>query len=191
MSKIILISGKAEHGKTVTAKIIEEHLENNGKRVLIIPFANYLKFICEKYFDWNGKKDAEGRHILQYVGTDIVRNRCPDFWVKTVVDFVKVFSEEFDFFIVDDCRFINEVECFSGMDYLTIRVARFDFENSLSKEQRRHRSEMELDDFQFDRYVGCESGINNLKEQIDLVLLDHPLWKNWFELESNNETTNN
>lgn len=82
MAKIILISGKAEHGKTATARIIKERLESEGKTVTIVPFASYLKFVCKEYFGWNGKKDLDGRKILQHVGTDVVRKKDPDFWVE-------------------------------------------------------------------------------------------------------------
>ena len=81
MAKIILISGKGEHGKTTTARIISNKLEENGKRVAIVPFASYLKFVCKEYFGWDGKKDEKGRQTLQYVGTDVVRRKDPDFWV--------------------------------------------------------------------------------------------------------------
>jgi hypothetical protein len=181
--KVILISGKAENGKTETAKIIKSYLESHGKRVLIIPFADYLKFTCEKYFGWNGKKDEEGRKCLQDTGKK-ARDRDLDFWVRIVVNFIKVFSDDFDYFLVDDCRYENESGCFKGLDYLTVRVERLNFENSLTPEQREHISETELDNAKFDRYIRSESGIDNLRDQLMLNILKHPLWSNWFELDN-------
>ena len=56
MAKIILISGKGEHGKTTTANFIKQKLELFfDKRVVIVSFASYLKFVCEKYFGWKEK----------------------------------------------------------------------------------------------------------------------------------------
>ena len=49
--EVITISGHALHGKDSAAIIIKNHLEKKNKKVLIIHYADYLKFICEKYFE--------------------------------------------------------------------------------------------------------------------------------------------
>lgn len=87
MMKILLISGKAQHGKDTTAGMLKEQLESDGYRVLIAHYADLLKFICRQYFDWNGEKDEAGRHTLQYVGTDIIRKEHPDYWVDFLTGF--------------------------------------------------------------------------------------------------------
>lgn len=183
MAKVILISAKAEHGKTLTAKIIKEALELEGKKVVIVPFANYLKFICREYFGWDGSKDKEGRRILQHIGTDVVRKKDPDFWVRAVGDFFKLFKDEFDFFIVDDCRFKGEADYFTEiqpMDTLKIRVVRTNFENSLTEEQRQHASETDLDDYRwFDVWVVSESGKKNLRQVIHEELFGNQDIERW------------
>lgn len=170
MAKIILISGKAENGKTEVAKILRSFLENKGFRVTFTPFASYLKFICKEHYGWNGKKDEVGRSILQHVGTNVIRKRRPDFWVNTTLQFIDAFEEEFDFFIADDVRFKNEIDATkgSGFESISIRVERLNFENSLNEEQRQHLSETALDKFDdFDYYVESESG----KENLNLAIL--------------------
>ena len=183
MAKIILISGKAEHGKTATAHIIKERLETEGKTVTIVPFASYLKFVCREYFDWNGKKDLEGRRVLQYVGTDVVRKKDPDFWVRTVGDFIKMFEDDFDFFIIDDCRFVGEADYITDiqpMDVLKIRVIRNNFENSLTKSQRLHQSETDLDDYpHFDVYLSSDSGLFNLRQEIYNSIFANMVLNSW------------
>lgn len=177
MEKIILISGKAESGKTLTAKIIKEKLESLGKRVLIVSFASYLKFIAKAYFNWDGKKDEAGRSLLQYLGTDVVRKKNPDFWVKTIFDFIYAFEDEFDYFIADDTRFENEISYFQNHDpfsYLSIRVERLDFKNSLTPEQRKHPSETNLDNWEFDSWIYSYSGYSKLKEEIDYRIFRNP-----------------
>ena len=77
--KIITVSGKARHGKDFTANAIADILKGKGNKVLITHYADLLKFICRNMFGWNGKKDDEGRYLLQYVGTDIVRKQNPNF----------------------------------------------------------------------------------------------------------------
>lgn len=64
--KVICISGKARHGKDTLAGILDEHLKANGHRVLIAHFGDLVKYICEKFFAWDGAKDEKGRTLLQY-----------------------------------------------------------------------------------------------------------------------------
>lgn len=162
--KILNVAGQAQHGKTSVANIIKEKLENEGKRVLIINYADTLKFYCREYFGWNGKKDEEGRSILQKVGTDVVRQRDPDFWVKCVANFLSVFGKDFDLIIIPDCRFVNECEYFK--DYygvMNIRVERLDFDNGLTEQQKNHPSETSLRTYCFDYYLESISGLENLE----------------------------
>ena len=176
--KLILISGKAEAGKTATADILKGMLQADGAKVLKISFAAYLKFICKQYFGWNGMKDLEGRSILQYVGTDIVRKKNLDFWVKTVFDFVITFQDEFDYFIADDTRFPNEIEYFTEQGFypLALRVIRLGYKNSLTEEQCLHPSETALDSFDFDAIIAAENGLDNLVSSIENNLFNNGLW---------------
>jgi hypothetical protein len=178
LKKVICISGKAEAGKTTTANIIKERLESLGNRVVIIPFADYLKFVAEKYFGWNGKKDEEGRHLLQFLGTDKVRKRNEDFWVRSVYQLVQVFWDDFDYVLCDDTRFINEIQYFDShhMFPLHIRVIRPNHESKLTLEQKNHRSEIELDDFPQDVRLVAETG--ELPEVINRCLFQSD--KKWF-----------
>lgn len=169
MKLIVLLSGKAEAGKTLASNIIKENLEKEGKRVLILSFAGYLKFIAKEYFGWNGKKDREGRTLLQYLGTNVVRKKNPDFWVKTVYDLIYTFEDEFDYFILDDTRFPNEIDYFHKRDplsYVSVRINRLNFENSLNEEQRNHLSETGLDSREMDIEIYSSSGRDNLENEI-------------------------
>jgi hypothetical protein len=182
MTKLILISGKAEAGKTLTANIIKEKLEDEGKRVTILPFASYLKFLCISHFGWDGVKNEEGRKILQYVGTDVVRKRNLNFWVEVVGNFIATFGEDFDYVISDDVRFPNEIEYFRDImitDFLSLNVVRLDYDNSLTTEQRNHPSETSLDKYPFDIYVIAENGYENLKYRIERDLFHDPAIRMW------------
>lgn len=144
--KIICISGVARSGKDTSASIIKTHLESRGKRVLVTHYADLLKFMCRQLFNWNGEKDELGRHILQYVGTDIVRKQVPDFWVDFIIQELKLFPDQWDFVIIPDCRFPNELARLreSGFDTTHVRVDRDAYENNLTEEQRNHPSETAL-----------------------------------------------
>ena len=152
--KIICISGKAEHGKTTTAKVIKTILSERGYHILITNYAGILKFICTSLFDWDGQKNEEGRRLLQHVGTDVVRKQDPDFWVNFMRSVLKLCPNEWDYVLIDDVRFPNEIEGLQNdFDVITLRVSRPDYENKLTEEQRQHPSETALDDYHFDYMI--------------------------------------
>lgn len=156
---ICCISGKARHGKDTFAGFLRDALERRGYRVLIFHYADLLKYLATQYFGWNGVKDDTGRTLLQWLGTDTVRERDPEFWVDFAVRMFKVFHTEWDYILIPDCRFPNEIDKMKtdmGLfcKVLTMRIDRgINFDNGLSEEQKNHPSETALDDYDFDYYI--------------------------------------
>lgn len=149
MKKVIYFSGHAKHGKDTAAEMAVTELTARGERVRVVHYADLLKFICTQYFDWNGQKDDAGRSLLQFVGTDVVREQDPEFWVRFVQNLLTMFKDCWDYVIIPDCRFPNEIEHLkqSGFDCVHARVIRPDFDNGLSEEQKNHPSETALDHY--------------------------------------------
>lgn len=145
--KVILISGKAGHGKDTLAGYMKNYLESRGQKVLIIHYGDLLKYICKSLFGWDGKKDDRGRTLLQYVGTDVIRKQKPDYWVQFVADMLSFFPDVWDFVIIPDVRFPNEIEGLAGFNPYVIRIVRPGF-NMLTEEQQKHASETALDGFE-------------------------------------------
>lgn len=168
--KIICISGKAQHGKDTSAEIIKRQLEQKGHSVLITHYGDLVKYICKAFFDWNGEKDDIGRGILQHVGTDVIRNKYPDFWVGFVVKILKLFPNKWDYVLIPDCRFPNEVEVMkdAGLDLVHWRVVREKFKSPLTEEQQNHISETALDNTCPDRYIYNRG----TKEELEIALYD-------------------
>lgn len=166
--KVILISGKAQNGKDTTASILKQTLVDNGDKVLITHYADLLKYICTNYFGWDGKKDDKGRQMLQYVGTDVIRKQNPTLWVDFVAMILKYFKGNWDYVIIPDCRFPNEITRMieAGFDTIHLRVHRPNFENPLTQEQQNHPSETALDDFDADVYIENDSTLTDLKYKI-------------------------
>jgi len=166
--QIILISGKAQNGKDSFAKILKEKLEQKNNKVLITHYGDPVKFLATNLFNWNGEKDEYGRTLLQKVGTDIVRTQNPNFWVDFIIDILKLFKGEWNYVLIPDCRFINEVTRYGEeWDTTTVRVNRLNFENNLTTEQKNHPSETELDNYYFDYVINAESGLDKLEEEVD------------------------
>ena len=146
--KIITISGHAQHGKDTVASMMRNLIKANGYSVLIFHYADLLKDICTRYFYWDGKKDEAGRHLLQTIGTNIVRAKDPDFWVDHAIKLFKIFNGTWDYIIIPDTRFPNEIDKLRDAGFYVEhwKVYRPNFDNGLTPEQRQHPSEIALDD---------------------------------------------
>lgn len=166
--KVILISGKAQNGKDTVADFLHKALVNDGKRVLVTHYADLLKYICTNYFGWDGNKDARGRQMLQYVGTDVIRKQNPTLWVDFVSMLLKYFHENWEYVIIPDCRFPNEVTTMveNGFDTVHLRVVRNNFKSPLTEEQQQHPSEIALDNVEPDYFIYNDGTLGELEEKI-------------------------
>jgi len=174
--KVITISGKAKHGKDSAANIIKDNLSEGGANVIIIHFADYLKYVCKQYFGWNGEKDEEGRTILQYIGTDIVRKKYPNFWADTVIRLINAICDDDCCVIIPDCRFKNEVFAMKdNFNSVSVNVIRKNFDNGLTEEQKNHPSERDLDNFHFDYVIESESGLDKLYVEVNKFLEEYKI----------------
>lgn len=145
---MVLISGKARHGKDTLAGFLKEYLEKRNKRVLVAHYGDLVKYICRTFFDWDGVKDEKGRDLLQRVGTDTIRKEDPDFWAWFIYQVLRFFPDAWDYVLIPDCRFPNEIT--TPLDYgfgtYYLRVVRPNFDNGLTPAQQEHPSETALDD---------------------------------------------
>lgn len=174
MNKIIAISGKAGNGKDLLADMLEKELDG---KVLKLAFADYLKYLLKEVYNWNGAKDEYGRSLLQETG-DRIKRYDQDFFVKIVSDIINIFGCEYDYIIITDCRYKNEMNFKTLINYecelITVRVSYIkenDAENDImyNEKQREHDSEKDLDDFKFDIYVKSKNE-SELKEQVDNIV---------------------
>lgn len=144
--KVILVSGKAESGKDLVGEVLKQEFEHQQKKVLVVHFADYLKFMCRQYFGWNGNKDEAGRTLMQYVGTDLFRGFEKDYFANRIHELLSVAGANWDYVIIPDLRFKNEFRRIKySFDTVAIRVSRTGYESSLTAEQKSNQSETELD----------------------------------------------
>ena len=184
--KVILISGKAQHGKDTCGKFFDIELRTKGFSTQIIHFGDALKYVCSQYYNWNGEKDEIGRSLLQTVGTEIVRRKDEHFWTDFVGRLARTFN--CDYVIIPDWRFEEEhdrlLQWFDFNDIITIRVERFEkweeegeqipFVNkAMTLSQLHHRSETELDNYPCQYHIvnttfeELEDSINYILEEIE------------------------
>lgn len=187
MKQTIILSGKSGAGKDMLAQFMKEELEKHNMRVLIIHYADALKWILKDYFNWDGKKDEVGRTLLQRVGTDIVRATHPGYWTGIVVGLIQSLEpySDFDVAIVPDARFSNEIDIAleNLQNCVAVRIERTNTDGTewinpqLTEEQRQHPSETSLDCYGFDYIIHNDEGLETLRESGHTLLVDLDLIK--------------
>lgn len=172
MNKIIAISGKAGNGKDLLADMLEKEIDG---KVLRLAFGDYLKYLLGKIYNWDGVKDEYGRGLLQETG-DKIKEYDQDFFVKIVSDIINIFGCEYDYVIITDCRYKNEMNLRNlvNCDFITVRVSYINGDNvendiMYNEKQREHDSEKDLDDFKFDIYVKSKNEFE-LREQVNDIV---------------------
>lgn len=166
---VILLSGKSGSGKDFVANIMKEKLEQKGNKVLVTHYADLLKYILKTFFDWDGQKDEHGRHLLQYVGTDVIRRQNPNYWIDFVKDIIIMFSNNWDYILIPDARFPNEITrmfC-SNFRTISIRITRLNYISKLTDEQQQHESETALDSYSFDYYMTNDGTLDGVTKEVD------------------------
>ena len=133
--------------------------------------------VATTYYGWNGEKDEKGRELLQKLGTDLGRTNNPNVWVNCVKEIVKALQTEYDFVLIPDVRFPNEMD-WSDTPFFTftIRVNRQNedgtpYINHLTEEQKQHPSEIALDNYRFN-YEIYNQNINDINAAAQVILED-------------------
>lgn len=173
-AKVICIGGKARAGKDTTAEEIKRSLEKDGHKVLIAHYADLVKYVCKQFFEWNGEKDEAGRTLLQKVGTDIVRKQRPQYWVDFVVSILELFPNAWEYVIIPDCRFPNEIAAIKNAGFKTkyVRIERNGFDNGLTEEQKSHPSETALDKYIPDHYIYNNGSMEDLRGEVERFIAE-------------------
>lgn len=171
--KIYLICGKARTGKNTIAKMIKEKLSNH--KVCEIQIMRTLKGYLKDYFGWDGRDETKPRTLLQQMGTELIRQEMnmPNFHIDRLTDDIKVLSNYFDTFIVDDIRLKEEIKEIKNRfnNVVVIYVNKENNENyNLTESEKNHITENDLLDFDSYDYKIENDNINNLEETIDNII---------------------
>ena len=174
--KVIIISGKARSGKDQVASYLKDDLERMGKKVINLQFSQYIKNYAINVSDWDGKDETKPRELLQYLGTSIIREKIDEeFFIKRMIEDVKVYSYFFDVIVISGARFVKEIlsikESFD--DVVSINVNRPSFVSELTDKEKEHSTETGLlgyDDFDFK--IVNDGTLEDLGNKINLLLCD-------------------
>lgn len=181
---IIAISGHAQHGKDTIAKMLHGFMDDCVLLSHVAHFADLLKYICATFFGWDGVKDEHGRALLQQVGTDVIRKKNPNFWVDFIADLLQYIGEYWDYVIIPDARFPNEISRLrdAGFDVIHVRVNRPNFDSGLTPEQLAHPSETALDGVTPDYTIENNGTIDELNDKVvkwakEVLNIDEGIYK--------------
>lgn len=132
---VIMFGGKARVGKTTLAKLFTEYLYNKGYSPVIVPFADILKREVEKTGLTKEANPEQYRLACQVLGSGM-RKQNPDFWVTKFEDRLnEIKIQDIENLetnpknwhekcvLVDDCRYLNEVNFGRKIGALQVFVA--------------------------------------------------------------------
>lgn len=111
--------------------------------------------------------------LLQWWGTEFRRAQNPNYWVEA---WKKAIDPKADVVIVTDVRFVNEAEAIKAASGVTIKVSRLNLDGTPFVDPTRdanHRSEIELDDYNFDYRITVKTGDLILLESWAITLVNH------------------
>ncbi|MFA5307141.1 MAG: hypothetical protein WC365_06870 [Candidatus Babeliales bacterium] len=162
MTSISLI-GKAGAGKSAIA----EKLCDKGYTRL--SFASKVKDIAwdilQKPLDKTQPKDRE---FLQHLGTDLARAYDPDVWVKHFrIAYHKWLKYGRKDFVVDDARFLNEIEFLKSEGFVVVRVVGRGYSMGALGN---HVSETQLDTYKADFEVDNSGSLQETMWQLQHII---------------------
>lgn len=174
--QVFTISGKAGVGKDYFADVLADCFKRDRRRILITHYADLLKYILRQYCDWDGQKDEHGRQLLQYVGTNIFRNKVDEnYWVDFLISMLQTLGSWWDVVIIPDARFPNEITRMAQAFPTRSILVQREFESALSRAEASHESETALDGFDFDFYIDNDGDSAHLYQQAQFVVNMHLL----------------
>lgn len=168
--KIIIVGGKARHGKNTICDDIKEYANLKGLSYINLAYADYIKNYAMKISNWDGKEATKPRELLQQLGTNIIRAKYgSDFFIKMLINDLKVYKHFFDIITISDARFEDEIEYIKKEfhDVKSVLVQRKNFDNGLTKEQQNHPTETGLDNYKkFDYTIKNNGTLEDLKTKV-------------------------
>lgn len=165
--KIFIIGGKASSGKTTFGEYLREELKDYSYKPCVMHITEPLYGYAKNYFDWNSRYQEKPREFLQKVGYDIIREKMgkKTFLLDRLFEDIEILSNFFDTFIITDARLQEEFEAIKEKydDVVAIKLERSNYDNNLSKEEKEHITENDLDNYTEFDYLVENSNLKDLK----------------------------
>lgn len=174
---IYIVCGKARHGKDTFSSYLKEAYESNGKKVIITQLAKYIKYYAREMTGWDLSDETKPREFLQQLGTNVIRQQLKkdDLFIKRMIDDLEIFSYFYDAIIISDVRFKKEINDLKKVypNIKVIHIVRPDFDNGLTEEQKKHPTEIDLDDFDGFETEVINTTLDKLKESAEKLYMEN------------------
>lgn len=148
---IYLMCGKAKHGKDTFSAFLKKAYEDNGKKIIVTQLSKYIKYYAREMTGWDLSEETKPRELLQQLGTSVIREylQKDDLFINRMIDDIDVFSCFYDAIIISDVRLKKEIQDLKASypNAKVVHIIRPDFDNGLTEEQKKHKTEIDLDDF--------------------------------------------
>ncbi len=155
--KIFIIAGKAESGKDKLGEYMKKILEEKNYKPCILHFTKPLYEYAETYFGWNGDFNKKPRELLQTLGYDIIQKELGKkyFLADRILEDIEILEKYFNVFIIADGRLISEFERVKKKYPSTkvIKIERDTYNNKLTKKEKEHITENNLEDYNEYDYI--------------------------------------
>ena len=149
--KIYIMCGKAKHGKDTFSAYLRDVYEKNNKKVIVTQLSKYIKYYAREMTGWDLSEESKPRELLQQLGTGVIREYLnkEDLFINRMIEDIDVFSCFYDAIIISDVRLKKEINDLRKVfpELVCVQVFRPDFDNGLTEEQKNHKTEIDLDDF--------------------------------------------
>ena len=168
--KLFVLSGKARSGKDTAYEIIKKYYSD--KKTIAISFGHYIKDYAKRVSNWDGREETKPRELLQSLGIELIKNQIDDkLFIRRLLEDILVFSYFYDIIVVTDARLVDEIENLKGKypDLISIRINR-DFDNGLKESEKKHITEVALDNYDKFDYVIDNINEKELEEEILRIL---------------------
>ena len=165
-TKIYIISGKSGSGKDTVANMIKDNISNT----IILSYASYLKMYAMNVLGWDGN-DPKPREFLQKLGVELIKNQIDDkFLINRIKEDIKVYSYFYDVIVISDARFPDEIDLIKdSFDNVTV-IHLKERENKLSDTQKKHATEISLDNYHNYDYEISKSNLDELKDAVKEIV---------------------
>ena len=167
MQELYYIGGKAKSGKDTFANLLKKYYEEKGKRVCFLKITAPLNDLLKTYF---GQEKTKPRELMQKIGYDIIHEKLKkeNFLLNHLMITIEVLSSYYDIGIITDGRLKKEVEVLTEKypTIKTIHMIRDTVDNGLTKEEKKHKTETDFDDFSSFSYIVSN---NKTVEDLDKI----------------------
>lgn len=155
--KIYLLAGKAGSGKDMMGRYMKTQYDYTGYNACILHITSPLYEYARNYFSWNGNMAEKPREFLQEMGIEVIQKQLGKkyFLLDRLCEDIDILKNFFDVFIITDGRLLFEFEELKRRfpDIKIIHIIRDNYDNQLTEDEKKHVTEVELEEYQDYDYV--------------------------------------